>query len=56
MDPTRVGGVQLVKRDNQYTETPYTLSGSTTGWKYVVPPELQLPLPPEVRPSAVVPE
>ncbi len=27
-----------------------------TGWKNVVPPEEQLPLPPEVRPSAVLPE
>ena len=40
---------------DQYTETPYTLSGSVTGWKNVVPPDEQLPLPPEVRPSAVVP-
>ena len=34
----------------QKTLTPYTDSGSVTGWKNVVPPEVQLPLPPEVRP------
>jgi hypothetical protein len=39
----------------QKTETPYTPSGSVTGWKNVVPPEEQLPLPPEVRPSAELP-
>lgn len=41
---------------HQYTLTPYALSASTTGWKNVVPPEEQLPLPPEVRPTARVPE
>src|SRR5262245_18490888 len=32
---------------------PYLLRASFTGWKKVVPPELQLPEPPEVRPMAV---
>src|SRR3954453_11506660 len=36
-------------------ETPYALSASVTGWKNVVPPVLQLPLPPEVSPRAFVP-
>lgn len=40
----------------QNTLTPYALSASVTGWKKVVPPEEQLPLPPEVRPIARVPE
>lgn len=40
----------------QKTLTPYALSASVTGWKYVVPPEEQLPLPPEVRPIALEPE
>ena len=40
----------------QNTETPYALSASVTGWKNVVPPEEQLPLPPEVRPIARLPE
>ena len=31
------------------------LSASFTGWKYVVPPEEQLPEPPEVMPWACVP-
>ena len=42
-------------RWDQYRETPYALSASVTGWKNVVPPVLQLPLPPEVRPRALVP-
>ena len=44
-----------VERAGQYTVTPYALAASVTGWKNVVPPVLQLPLPPEVRPSALVP-
>ncbi len=40
----------------QNTLTPYAFSASVTGWKKVVPPEVQLPLPPEVRPIARVPE
>src|SRR4051794_14346422 len=39
----------------QNTFTPNRDSASVTGWKNVVPPEVQLPLPPEVRPSAVDP-
>lgn len=46
------GGV----RTGQNTLTPYALSASVTGWKKVVPPVVQLPLPPEVRPIARVPE
>ena len=42
-------------RWDQYRETPYALSASVTGWKNVVPPVLQFPLPPEVRPRALVP-
>lgn len=42
--------------ERQFRVTPYALSAVVTGWKYVVPPELQLPLPPEVRPIAFEPE
>jgi hypothetical protein len=35
--------------------TPYALTAARVGWKKVVPPLVQLPLPPEVRPSALVP-
>ena len=42
-------------RMDQNTCRPNLLSGSVTGWKNVVPPEVQLPLPPEVRPKAMVP-
>lgn len=35
--------------------TPKAASAVLTGWKKVVPPEVQSPLPPEVRPSAVLP-
>ena len=51
-----VGRGGVVVRDGQYTETPYTWSASVTGWKNVVPPRRQSPLPPEVRPTAEVPE
>lgn len=47
---------RAVERSRQNTLTPYALSASVTGWKNVVPPLEQLPLPPEVRPSAVLPE
>jgi hypothetical protein len=33
-------------------ETPYAPRASVTGWKNVVPPVLQSPLPPEVMPIA----
>ncbi len=46
----------LIGGAGQYTLTPYAFRASTTGWKKVVPPEEQLPLPPEVRPIARVPE
>ncbi len=36
-------------------DTPYALSASVTGWKNVVPPVEQLPLPPDVMPRAVDP-
>jgi hypothetical protein len=39
---------------DQYTWTPYADSAAVTGWKNVVPPVLQSPLPPEVRPTAAV--
>ena len=32
--------------------TPYRLSASLTGWKNVVPPDVQFPEPPEVKPCA----
>ncbi|CAM5506713.1 hypothetical protein SHIRM173S_11639 [Streptomyces hirsutus] len=35
---------------------PVAERASVTGWKKVVPPEEQLPLPPEVRPTALPPE
>ncbi len=49
-------GARCVPYAGQYTLTPYAFRASTTGWKKVVPPEEQLPLPPEVRPIARVPE
>lgn len=33
--------------------TPSACIAFVTGWKNVVPPEVQSPLPPEVRPSAM---
>lgn len=35
---------------------PWLLRASMTGWKYVTPPKAQSPVPPEVRPMAVLPE
>lgn len=35
---------------------PVADSASVTGWKNVSPPEVQSPLPPEVRPIALLPE
>src|SRR5690606_22935314 len=35
---------------------PVADRASVTGWKKVVPPEEQSPLPPEVRPTALLPE
>ncbi|GHE69988.1 hypothetical protein GCM10018782_49750 [Streptomyces griseoaurantiacus] len=46
-DPRRIGTGPV---PDQYTWTPYAFRASVTGWKKVVPPEEQLPLPPEVRP------
>jgi len=40
---------------NQKMVTLYAVAASRTGWKNVVPPLVQSPLPPEVRPSALVP-
>ena len=37
-------------RAGQPMLTPKWLRAAVTGWKKVVPPEEQLPLPPEVRP------
>lgn len=42
-------------RGHQKTLTPNLLSTSVTGWKNVVPPVRQSPLPPEVSPSATLP-
>lgn len=40
---------------NQKTQTLYLPSASATGWKNVVPPDEQVPLALDVRPSAVLP-
>src|SRR4051794_22877334 len=45
----------LAERDGQPMLAPRALSAAGTGWKKVSPPEEQSPLPPEVRPSAVLP-
>jgi hypothetical protein len=38
------------------SDSPYADRISFTGWKYVVPPEVQLPDPPEVTPCAWLPD
>src|SRR5689334_6838430 len=38
------------------SERPYVCRISLTGWKYIVPPLVQLPDPPEVTPCAWLPE
>ena len=50
-----LGSVGRARRVDQKMVTPYVLAASRTGWKKVVPPLVQSPLPPEVRPSAFVP-
>jgi hypothetical protein len=55
-EPEGPGGFESRMRGRSYqTETPYALSAGMTGWKNVVPPDLQSPLPPEVSPRAAVP-
>lgn len=54
--PARTRRARGAGTGRQFRVTPYALSASVTGWKNVVPPELQLPLPPEVRPTALLPE
>ncbi|GAA2950304.1 hypothetical protein GCM10020227_16700 [Streptomyces flavovirens] len=44
-----------VRKGRQPISAPYAASASGTGWKKVVPPAEQSPLPPEVRPMAVSP-
>ena len=38
------------------SDSPYTPRISLTGWNHIVPPEEQLPVPPEVTPWAWLPE
>src|SRR6266511_3887282 len=53
--PGNWGPVGRARRIDQKMVTPYAVAASRTGWKKVVPPLVQSPLPPEVRPSALVP-
>src|SRR5690606_38097980 len=46
----------VVRVSRQPIWVPVADRASVTGWKKVVPPEVQSPLPPEVRPTALSPE